>query len=643
MPAPYIKTPQLPSGVEDFAEMRQYRIPPEEAPLTIADKTGFLPALLNPSNKVAVFTRPIRFMKSSILSMLERFISIQDADANRALFDGLAISDEAYTEFRKQYQGQTPVIFLTLKNIKANTWHEAQKDFGDIIANLYEKHCYIIDSLTERQQSKYQCLMNGRGEYRDLKNSLADLATYLCKHYNKKVIILIDEYDTPMHTAHLHTKQGDRKQDNSYFQLMSDFMGTFLGMALKGHPHVEKSFMTGVLRTAFASLVSSLNNATIYSVLSHEFAGLFGFTEAEIESFINQIEGIEQHELDKLMGRLQRWYNGYYIGNSGMRIYNPWSVAKFFNNLTTSGDLNAQPYWLQTGDSLALSEYLTPRFKRLESQLTELISGREIEVEIDERTNLSNLNNPYNDSAFWGLLLHAGYLSARSVYRNMNTLAICKVCIPNYEVAGAYAHLISCYQQDHLLAASDPGLENYKAMLMALRSGNIDKFAVSLQTYMEQAVSFHDIPKKAGPSSDAEIKQEPEKIREQVYHAFMLGILVGLHSEYFQLSSNREAGYGRYDIVLMPSEGNQHGLIFELKATDNPDELLAEANNAVKQIEQKRYAAILEARGIPSGIHIGISFCGKRFQIAHQKVEYSLQPGQEFRPLESPYSESIIS
>ena len=163
---------------------------------------------------------------------------------------------------------------------------------------------------------------------------------------------------------------------------------------------------------------------------------------------------------------------------------------------------------------------------------------------------------------------------------------------------------------------------------------------------MEQAVSFHDIPNKAdkaGRSSGSEIKQEPEKIREQVYHAFMLGLLAGLHSSYFQLSSNREAGYGRYDIVLMPSEDNQHGLIFEFKATDNPDKLLAEANNAVKQIEQKRYAAILEARGVASGIHIGISFCGKRFQIAHQKVEYSLKPGQEFRPLESPYSESNIS
>jgi hypothetical protein len=258
MTAPYIKTPQLPSGVEDFAEMRQYRIPPEEAPLTIADKTGFLPALLNPSNKVAVFTRPIRFMKSSILSMLERFISIQDADANRALFDGLAISDEAYTEFRKQYQGQTPVIFLTLKNIKANTWPLAKASFSKLIAKLYRKHQEVTSSLDEAEQEQYHRIMSNKGEPGELEESLSDLASYLCKHYNKKAIILIDEYDTPMHTAHLHTKQGDRKQDSSYFQLMSDFMGAFLGMALKGHPHVEKSFMTGVLRTAFASLVSSL-------------------------------------------------------------------------------------------------------------------------------------------------------------------------------------------------------------------------------------------------------------------------------------------------------------------------------------------------------------------------------------------------
>ena len=404
--------------------------------------------------------------------------------------------------------------------------------------------------------------------------------------------------------------------------------------------------MTGVLRTAFSSLVSSLNNAKVYSVLSPGFAELFGLTKAEVEDFISQIEGIEPDKRDKLKGRLQRWYNGYYIGNNKARIYNPWSIAQFFNDLSSSSDLSARAYWLQTGDSLALSEYLNPRFERIKPQLTELMLGKTVQVEIDERTTLPNLDDHQNDSAFWGLLLHAGYLSACRVKQAQNTIFECDVLIPNYEVAGAYAHLISRYQQYCLLKDQDPSLENYKAMLMALRSGNIDKFAVSMQTYMEQAVSFHDIPNKAdkaGRSSGSEIKQEPEKIREQVYHAFMLGLLAGLHSSYFQLSSNREAGYGRYDIVLMPSEDNQHGLIFEFKATDNPDKLLAEANNAVKQIEQKRYAAILEARGVASGIHIGISFCGKRFQIAHQKVEYSLQPGQEFQPLESPYSESNIS
>ena len=406
-------------------------------------------------------------------------------------------------------------------------------------------------------------------------------------------------------------------------------MCSFLGSALKGHPYVEKGIMTGVLRTAFASLVSSLNNATVYSVLSPQFAGLFGFTEEEVEGFVNQIEGVDQGGRDEIMSSLKRWYNGYHIGFSDKRIYNPWSVAHFFNNLASSGSLAAQPYWLQTGDSLALSEYLNPRFKRLESQLTDLVSGKVIEVEIDERTNLSNLNDPYNDGAFWGLLLHAGYLSAKSAERSIDTLATCEVLITNYEVKGAYIRLIKNYQQSFLLADHDPGLDNYKAITNALRAGDIDSFAKFLQTYIDQVMSYHDMPKSF--KSQGDMQHDPEKIREQLYHNFMLGVLVWLHSKYFKLSSNREAGYGRYDIVFMPSEADQHGLIFELKAADNPDKLPEEANKALKQIEEKHYSAILESRGVSSGIHIGVSFCGKRLHMVHQKVNYSLKNGQVFR------------
>ena len=174
----HIKTPQLPSGIEDFAEMRLSRLFPEGEPLAIADKTGFLPNILDFFGDLMVFTRPIRFMKSSTLSMIDRFISIGDAEANRTLFDGLAINDEAYADFRAQYQGQFPVILLTLKNIKADTWSEAKKEFSDIIADLYEKHSYVLNALKERQKDKYQRLLNGEGEYSDLKNSLAELSSY---------------------------------------------------------------------------------------------------------------------------------------------------------------------------------------------------------------------------------------------------------------------------------------------------------------------------------------------------------------------------------------------------------------------------------------------------------------------------------
>lgn len=645
-----MKAPRLPSGIEDFNKMRTWSA--DGQPLVIADKTRFLPALIESGNEVSVFTRPIRFMKSSTLSMMARFLSIHEADTNRRLFEGLAVSGDAYADFRAQYQGQVPVIFFTLKNIQADNWDEAKEAFGDVMANLYRKHQYVLDSLDEGQKAKYLRVINQQASHRELKSSLADLAMYLSVHHgNKKVVILIDEYDTPLHQAYQNTEKAERDVRNGYFQQMTQFLNSFLSQALKSHPHVEKGYMTGVLRTAFASLVSSLNNAAVYSVLSPEFAEVFGFTEEDVDGFIAQIEEIEEADRDRLRGRLQRWYNGYSLGESTVRMYNPWSIAQFFNSLSSSNRLAARAYWLQAGNSLALEEHLAPRFLRLQSHLTQLILGKTITVTVDERTTLTDLDNPYDDSGFWGLLLHAGYLSASKVEQGQDTLFQCDVIIPNYEVAGAYARLINRCQATQLMDI-DPGLTTYTAMLKALREGNIDDFATYLQAYMEQAVSFHDIPKRphkrrrkkepglevAEDITAKEEYQSTEKTREQVYHAFMLGLLAGLHSQYFQLSSNREAGYGRYDIVLMPSDMNSHGLIFEFKAADTPDKLEQEATAALQQIEDKSYQAILEGRGVAVGLHIGIAFCGKRFHIVHQRVDY--QPAAAFRLPESPYSGS---
>ena len=616
MRTPLIKAPHLPSGTEDFVKMRRYRV--DGKLLTVADKTFFLPELLNSVHDVVVFTRPIRFMKSSTLSMIKSFVSIKDAEDNKSLFEGLAISDKAHAEFRARYQGQFPVIHLTFKNIRkrSSTWPEAERDLSKMMAGIYEEYSYILPSLTKVQQEQYQRIINNKAADGDLEASLADMATYLSKYYQRKVIILIDEYDTPLHRAHIRTKKEERRQGRGYFGLMSSFMVAFLGGALKSHPCVEKSFMTGVLRTSFASLASSLNNAKVYSVLSPKFAELFGFTEAEVKSFVSQIEGVNEQERQKIMKSLQSWYNGYYVGSSAVRMYNPWSVAQFFDDLPTSKDFSAGAHWLQTGDSMALFEYLRPRFDRIIPKLTKLMEGETIQVELDEKTRLLDLDDPLNDRAFWGILLHAGYLSASDSQQDQDTIFNCDVSIPNYEVKGAYARLINRYHEE-VLFADNSGFENYKSMIVSLQTGNIDDFVTRLQLYIEQVVSYHDIPKSAGEHPSI-------KIREQVYHGFMLGVLVGLHSKYYKLSSNLEAGYGRYDIVMAPRKSHQHGLIFEFKAASSQDKLALEAKNALRQITAKSYATALKAKGVESGINIGMSFYGKSLEVSYTKEDYSL-------------------
>lgn len=603
-----IKSPILPKGTSDFAEMRDTS---DGAAPTIADKTKFLPELLKSQDKVLVFTRPIRFGKSSVLSMLKAFLSIQDRENNCRLFDGLDISNDIHAAFRAKYQGQFPVIHLTLENIHANNWLDAKEELIHIIKEPYKKHQYVYSSLEHEEQDHYQRMMHGKGSEVELKRSLADLATYLSAYHEKKVIILIDEYDTPIHNAYKNTNKNELDKDGSYFKMMNEFMIPFFKQALKSHKGVEKGFMTGVLRTAFSGLLSSLNNTSVYSVLSPEFAEVFGFTEDEVENFISQIEGISASELAAIRKSMRDWYNGYHIGQSTVRMYNPWSVARFFYRLHATGIFAASAYWLQVGNSLEIYEHMQVRFEDIKTQLEDLMMGKAIQVKISERTTLPDLDNMHDDSAFWGLLLHAGYLSAAQTKLDWNNVYTCLVTIPNYEVRGAYANFINNYQK-HLLAKSDPKLKNYNSMLQALLSSDIDKFAEHLQTYMEQVASFYDIPKQA-----------KDKIPEQVYHAFFLGLLEGLHGESFQISSNREAGLGRYDIALIPKKPNQSGIIFEFKSTGKPSNIAKEANNALGQIKEKHYAAELKKNGAASGIYIGVGFCGKISHIVHAFEKYS--------------------
>ena len=520
-----------------------------------------------------LFTRPPRSMKTSCLSMMSYFLSIKNAEENKKLFEGLTIGNGEYKAFRETYQGKVPVIFFTMKNLKARTWAEMKEAFSDLMASVYRQHREILRFLDEGQKEKYQRVLNQKSSQHELKSSLADLATYLQQHHKKKVFILIDEYDTPIHSAYRYTSKDDLKSDTAYFQMMASFLSDFLSCALKSHPSVEKGYLTGVLRTAFASLLSVLNNVQVHSVLSPDLSELFGFTQSEVDHFVDQIKGIDDKTRSELRNQLQNWYDGYYFGGNAIRMYNPWSVSNFFYFLSSSQELAAKAYWLQSGDSLGLLEHLEPRFSRIQPELTRLMLRETINVQINERTSLPDLDNPNDDAAFWGLLLHTGYLSVKSVSQEKDTLFQCEVLIPNHEVTGAYARLIEKIQENELTVC-EGDLDNYRNMLKPLFEGQIDEFGLRFKTYIEQVVSYFDFQtppqKKARTTKEGEAVVHPtEKRREQFYHVFMLGLLAGAHSQYFRVSSNQEAGYGRYDLLLTPRDLSRDGIIFELKVAEH--------------------------------------------------------------------------
>ena len=489
---PYTRAPHLPSGIEDFAAMRQ---------LTMVDKTGFLPDILIPHEAVTVFTRPRGFMKTSIFSMMEKFLSIQSADDNRHLFDGLAINGEEHAWFREHYQGQFPVIYLSLKDMQALTWDDAKKDLGDIISVLYKKHSYVLSSLSERHHDDYQLIMDNKSSELKMISSLANLATYLSEYYKGKVIILIDDYDTPIYHAYLNTKEEDLTDRDGYFRSMFNFMEKFFGQALKGHAHVEKGFMAGILNIDFGS---GFNNATFYSVVSLEFSEVFGFTESEAKNLINQISGVTEDEVVRLRAILTQWTGGYHNDNSSGRIYSPSSVVKLFNgsNLTTGN------YWVKVGDNIALPKYFNMYFKRLQPQLTDLMLGCKVEVDADRYTIMPDLgSSKYNDSAFWGLLLCAGYLSTDRVHYDFGTAAS-NVMIPNYEVLMAYIHLVKNYRQNYLPLQDSSESDSYNAMLKVLQVASIEEFEAEMNSpsvsFLSQAGFF------SPPSIDAQLTQSEE-------------------------------------------------------------------------------------------------------------------------------------
>jgi hypothetical protein len=629
---------RLPVGISDFKDMCCVQ---RRNAIYYIDKTAIVHDIMQEESVSILFTRPIRFMKSTNLSMLNYFFNIEDATDNKILFDRLAIATKPeYQHTWKNHQGQYPVIFFSLKDIRGNSWAAIEDGLIRVVKQLYQQYEFLGNSphLSQYNKMYYQAIATGDGELlskatsaiskpdaatlsNSYKTALFTLTELLAKHYQRQVIVLVDEYDKPLHIAYQHTDPTIRylpkqQQQGSCFYETTEWMITFFESGLKDNNHVRKAVMTGVLRTAFTSLISSLNHVSVYSVLSSRYAQYFGVTDSEIPDVLQAL-GFEKMAAAQQQ-RIKQWYNGYRIGNT--LLHNPWSIAKYLTDAQDDPTNVPIPYWLQVGDSSLIGEFGRRYYPYIEEDLTQLLKNSldvtnnpsEVVVFIDERTVFSDLDT-LSVEAFWSLLLHTGFITLRSKAYTQGTLLRCSIAIPNFEIAGAYYVFIKRWFKE----ANQPSSINLALMLESLLSGELEYFKTYLTHFIFNTVSYFDFP-------TFNIRQDPNQKTppERVYHIFMIGLLAGLQDYGYRLQSNHESGLGRYDLLLTPEDHSKHGVIFEFKVADYAEQLAASAQSALQQIVEKKYNTALARDGVKRGLHIGLSFYGKEFHVAHEWHDY---------------------
>jgi hypothetical protein len=567
-PPPSPRRAGIPIGVSDFRDLRRPGI-------LYVDKTSFVANVIAAGDTVLLFPRPRRFGKTVNLSTLRCFVE-KSAEATRPLFAGLAIEQrpDAWEHFQRY-----PVIFMTFKDVKAASFELALSAIRQEISRAHEDHRYLLDgeTLSADQKEVFLQILGRKGDETLYWGALRDLSAHLHRYHGERVAILIDEYDTAIHAGFTA----------GYYDAVVQFFRNFLSGGLKDNPHLWKGVLTGILRVAKESIFSGLNNLSVYSLLQPEFAASFGFTPEEVARLAADVGAPETVPV------MERWYNGYRFADQV--IYNPWSVLKFL----ASQDRVPQPYWLSTSSLDLVRDLLLARAGEHAGDIEALLRGKSITKPIDVNVSLRDLS-PDAD-VVWGFLLFTGYLTATRI-RQRDELVEARLKIPNREVRAAYRTVFRVW----LAQALGDG-DRVLALTRALLAGDAETAERLLQALVLRSLSFHDTG--AGPG-------EPER----VYHAFMLGLLVWLGPRY-RVTSNREAGYGRCDLMIAPRAAGQPGVVMELKTVDKqrretPAKAMAAA---LRQLRTRDYAAELRAAGATPVREIGVVFDGKRVRVAVAK------------------------
>ncbi len=554
----------LPLGHDNFRKLIDYR-------LDFVDKSLFIQEILDDrGTNVAVITRPRRFGKTLNLSMLHYFLAAEAyGKSTQGLFDGLKIA--ALGEKYMQHQGQYPVIFLTLKDVRDHSFDIAKEKLGLLLAEVYREHSYLLHSphLEATDKQFFNTILGGTNQQSLLEKSLASLTRYLFQHYGKSPWLLIDEYDTPMHSAFLH---------HYYDEMISLIRGLF-GAALKSNPYLEKAVITGILRISKESLFSGLNNIQVYTLLQTQYSEYFGFTETEVASLL------QEAHLESRSEAIRDWYNGYQCGNT--IIYNPWSMVQCIH---AQGEL--RPFWVNTSSNDLIKHLLAQGDATLKANLELLLKGKAIEAVIEETIIFADLARDNN--AFWNLMLFSGYLKAISTTRVDDRIKA-QLASPNREISSLYRGIIQAWFADSL------GYSNYQSFLQSLVQGKVEEFILRLQDCLRTTLSFFDVT-----------GLNPEKF----YHGFVLGLMISLQDTY-EIQSNKEGGYGRFDVMLIPKDLTQLGIVLEFKTVrDLNTSLTAAAEEALRQIINRDYAQILRSKNIQRILQLGLAFRHKEVAVA---------------------------
>ena len=553
-------------GFDDIRENKYFYI----------DKTGLIKEWWSSGDAVTLITRPRRFGKTLNMSMLNCFFSNQYANRGD-LFEGLSVwEDEKY----RQLQGTYPVIFLSFADVKQNDLQGALWKIKKIIFNIYQQYAWLgsWEGLMAVEREQFVGITPDMDDTA-AQSAIQDLCSYLSRYYKKKVIVILDEYDTPMQEAYIH----------GYWDKFTAFMRSLFNATFKTNPYLERAVMTGITRVSKESIFSDLNNLAVVTTTSDRYSTAFGFTQEEV------FKSLDDMGLGERRDDVKRWYDGFVFGEH-RDIYNPWSITNFLK------EKKLRPYWASTSSNGLVSRLIQTAPPDIKQMMEDLISGREIVVSFDEQIVFSQLGK--NKNAIWSLLMASGYLKPDKVeYKGELLEPWYHLSITNLETVSMFSNMFKGW--------FDSDSSNYGEFVQALLKGRLREMNIYMNDVAMSTFSYFDVGTQ--PSE----RSQPERF----FHGFVLGLLVELRDIY-EIKSNRESGYGRYDVMLVPKsgDGRYNAIIMEFKVFDSYDESTLDdtAQSALRQIEERNYDAELIARGIEKERirHYGFAFEGKKVLIA---------------------------